>query len=86
MLKSGWTTLLTIMQTWGVARKYLAFTACSFFVFLSNYVSATITPILFPLAVEFEVDANHVTYLATFNILFLGIGVRFSSPDALTLC
>lgn len=53
----------------------MAFLAISFFVFLSNYVTASITPGFILVVEEFRISLTKASYLLTFNILFLGIGV-----------
>ena len=53
------------------------------FVFLSNYITASLTPILVPIVKEFEVSVTKTSYLITFNILFLGIGNLFWVPLSL---
>jgi xanthine/uracil permease len=49
--------------------------ATCFFVFMSNYITATISPILVPIIVEFDISVTKATYLITCNILTLGLGV-----------
>jgi MFS family permease len=61
-------------------RKHLAFLAISYFVFLSNFITASITPILVPIIEEFHVSLTKASYLVTFNILFLGISNLFWIP------
>ncbi|KAJ9609082.1 hypothetical protein H2200_006853 [Cladophialophora chaetospira] len=53
------------------------------FVFLSNYITASLTPILVPIVKDFEVSVTKGSYLITFNILFLGIGNLFWVPLSL---
>lgn len=53
----------------------MAFLSISFFVFLSNYVTASITPGFILVVKEFRISLTKASYLLTFNILFLGIGV-----------
>lgn len=45
------------------------------FVFLSNYITATISPILVPIIIEFDNSVAKAGYLITTNILCLGLGV-----------
>lgn len=49
--------------------------ATCFFVFMSNYITSSINPILVPIIVEFDVSVTKATYLVTCNILTLGLGV-----------
>lgn len=72
-------------QTWSPWRKDFAFATNSFFVFLSNYITASITPILVPIVKDFGIDFTQASYLITFNILFLGIGNLFWVPLSLKI-
>ena len=51
-----------------------------FFVFLSNYVTVSYSPILIPLITTFNIDITRGSWLLTFNLLFLGIGNLFWIP------
>ena len=69
--------------TWSSLRKHTAFTIISFFVFLSNYSTASLSPAIVPLIKEFNITGTKASYLNTFNILFLGLGNLFWVPLAL---
>ncbi|KIW93399.1 uncharacterized protein Z519_06004 [Cladophialophora bantiana CBS 173.52] len=56
--------------------------ATCFFVFMSNYITASISPILVPIIVEFDISVTKATYLITCNILTLGLGNLFWVPLA----
>ncbi|KIX09064.1 uncharacterized protein Z518_00142 [Rhinocladiella mackenziei CBS 650.93] len=71
--------------TWSLWRKHLALATICFFVFLSNYITASITPILVHIIQDFEVSLTKASYLITFNILFLGIGNLFWIPLSLKI-
>lgn len=68
------------MQTWPLWRKHLALTSVCFFVFLSNYITLSISPILVNVVEEFEITIAEAGYLISFNILFLGLGNLFWIP------
>lgn len=51
-----------------------------FFVFLSNYITLSISPILISVIAEFDVSLDKGSYLVTFNLLFLGLGNLFWVP------
>ena len=72
--------LMAVVQTWSTWRKHLALLTTCFFVFLSNYITASIAPIYVPIIEHFEVSVTKASYLITFNILFLGIGNIFWIP------
>lgn len=73
------------LQTWNNRRKRLILSTASLFVFLSNYITATITPIYIPIIEHFNVSTAKASYLITFNILFLGIGNLFWVPLSLKI-
>ena len=57
-------------------------TSVCFFVFLSNYITVTLGPILVAVIEEFSVDLTKGSWLVTFNLLFLGLGNLFWVPLA----
>ncbi|KAF2428301.1 hypothetical protein EJ08DRAFT_699161 [Tothia fuscella] len=63
--------------TWSVWRKHLALITIYFFVFLSNYITSSVNPILINIATDFKVSITKASWLITFNLLFLGIGNLF---------
>ena len=71
--------------TWSTLRKHTAFIIVSFFVFLSNYSTASLSPALVPLIKEFNITGTKASYLNTFNILFLGLGNLFWVPISLKI-
>ena len=71
--------------TWSSRRKHTAFVIVSFFVFLSNYSTASLSPALVPLIKDFNTTGTKVSYLNTFNILFLGLGNLFWVPISLKI-
>ncbi|KIX03500.1 uncharacterized protein Z518_07053 [Rhinocladiella mackenziei CBS 650.93] len=58
----------------------MAMTSVCFFVFLSNYITVTISPILVYVIQDFHVDLTKGSWLITFNLLFLGLGNLFWVP------
>lgn len=50
------------------------------FVFLSNYITVSISPILVLVATDFQVSITKAGWLITFNLLFLGLGNLFWIP------
>ncbi|KEF57343.1 uncharacterized protein A1O9_05260 [Exophiala aquamarina CBS 119918] len=70
------------VQTWHLWRKYLALFASCFFVFLSNYVTLGISPILLNVVQEYNIDFTKAGYLISFQILSLGLGNLFWIPVA----
>jgi MFS family permease len=71
--------------TWSSWRKHTAFIIISFFVFLSNYSTASLSPAIVPLIKEFNITPSKASYLNTFNILFLGLGNLFWVPISLKI-
>ncbi|KAF2102510.1 MFS general substrate transporter [Rhizodiscina lignyota] len=69
--------------SWSTARKHMAFVSISFFVFLSNYTLASITPGFLGIVEEFGVTITKATYLLTTQILSLGVGNLFWIPLSL---
>jgi MFS family permease len=63
-----------------VWRKHLALTSICFFVFLSNYITSSVNPILIKISTDFSVSITKASWLITFNLLFLGIGNLFWIP------
>ena len=61
-------------------RKHFALFSVCFFVFLSNWITASISPILIKVAVDFDVTLTKASWLVTFNLLFLGLGNLFWVP------
>lgn len=55
-------------------------TTTCFFVFLSNYITVTISPILISVITEFNITLQQASYLITLNLLFLGLGNLFWVP------
>lgn len=47
-----------------------------FFVFMSQFANGSITPVIVPIILEFEISVEQATRLITLNILFTGVGVR----------
>lgn len=74
--------LMVLLQTWSLWRKHLTLGTSCFFVFLSNYITAAISPIYVPLIQEFGISVTQGSYLITLNILLLGIGNCFWIPLA----
>lgn len=56
-----------------------------FFVFLSNYITSSIAPILVLIAQDFGVSITKSSYLFTINLLFLGLGNLFWIPLSLKI-
>jgi MFS family permease len=77
---TGDQVLTAVLQTWNTWRKHVALITLCFFVFLSNYITASISPIFVPIIEHFDVSVTKAGYLITFNILFLGIGNLFWIP------
>lgn len=71
--------------TWSSLRKHTAFIIISFFVFLSNYSTASLNPAIVPLIEEFHITPQKASYFNTFNILFLGLGNLFWVPISLKI-
>ncbi len=64
------------MQTWTAWRKFAAYLSISYFVFLSNFTVASVSPGLVAIATEFELTSSYASYYITMPILFIGIGVN----------
>ncbi|OBT94853.1 hypothetical protein VE01_06358 [Pseudogymnoascus verrucosus] len=71
--------------TWSLWRKHLCLVTICYFVFMSNYITASISPILLPILLDFKITLTKASYLITFNILFLGIGNIFWIPLSLKI-
>ncbi|KIW97740.1 uncharacterized protein Z519_01324 [Cladophialophora bantiana CBS 173.52] len=54
--------------------------AVCFFVFLSNYVTVSLSPILVSIITDFNISVDQAGYLITLNLLFLGLGNLFWVP------
>jgi MFS family permease len=78
-------TLSAGAKTWSLWRKHMAMGTTSLFVFLSNYITASISPILVPIVEEFEISVTKASYLITLNILTLGVGNLFWVPLSLKI-
>lgn len=50
------------------------------FVFLSNYVTVSLSPILVAIINEYQISVDKAGYLITLNLLFLGLGNLFWVP------
>ena len=72
-------------QTWPLWRKHLVNFTVSLFVFLSNYITNSISPVLIPIATDFDITLTQASYLLTLNLLFLGLGNLFWVPLALKI-
>lgn len=79
------TELLGFYQTWPLWRKHLVNFTVSLFVFLSNYITNSISPILVPIAIDLNISLTQASYLLTLNLLFLGLGNLFWVPLALKI-
>ena len=71
--------------TWSSLRKHMSLFNIGLFVFLSNYVTASITPAFVALAEEFNESETNISYLITCNILALGLGNLFWIPLSLKI-
>ncbi|RVX71035.1 hypothetical protein B0A52_03400 [Exophiala mesophila] len=71
--------------TWPLWRKHLVNFTVSLFVFLSNYITNSISPVLIPIATDFDITLTQASYLLTLNLLFLGLGNLFWVPLALKI-
>lgn len=58
----------------------MALISACFFVFLSNYITVSVSPILVAIVTDLNVDINQGSYLITLNFLFLGLGNLFWIP------
>ncbi|KAK5721876.1 hypothetical protein LTR15_006469 [Elasticomyces elasticus] len=67
-------------QTWAPWRKHLTFATACYFVFLSNYITVSISPILGLVAAKFQASITEAGWLITVNLLFLGLGNLFWIP------
>jgi MFS family permease len=67
-------------QTWAPWRKHLTFVTACYFVFLSNYITVSISPILLIVATKFDASITEAGWLITVNLLFLGLGNLFWIP------
>ncbi len=74
-----------MFKTWKAWRKFLALATVSYFLFLSYYVTSSITPILVNVVAAFDINFTKASYLITFNVLFTGIGNLFWVPLALKI-
>ena len=61
---------------------HMAFGSACFFVFLSNYITVSISPILVTIVTDFAIDFTRAGYLISVNLLFLGLGNLFWIPLA----
>ncbi|KIX92651.1 uncharacterized protein Z520_11680 [Fonsecaea multimorphosa CBS 102226] len=66
--------------TWTRTRKEIAFWSISYFIFLSNYTVASISPGLVAIQEHFEVTGSYASYFITMPVLFIGIGNLFWIP------
>ncbi|KAJ9602218.1 hypothetical protein H2200_013338 [Cladophialophora chaetospira] len=66
--------------TWAPWRKHMAFGSACFFVFMSNYITVSISPILITIITNFNITLNQASYLITLNLLLLGLGNLFWIP------
>ena len=57
----------------------------SYFIFLSYYITSSISPILVNIATDFNISITKASWLITFNVLFLGIGNLFWIPLSLKI-
>jgi MFS family permease len=58
----------------------VAFGSACFFVFMSNYITVSISPLLITIITNFDVSLTKASYLLTVNLLFLGLGNLFWIP------
>ncbi len=56
-----------------------------FFVFLSNFITNSIAPVLVLVAKDFDVTVTKASYLFSINLLFLGLGNLFWIPLSLKI-
>ncbi|KAJ9603637.1 hypothetical protein H2200_011823 [Cladophialophora chaetospira] len=70
---------------WSRWRKLLAFISVSYFIFLSNFITSSCSPILIFIMRDFDVTITQASYLITVNILFLGVGNFFWVPLSLKI-
>jgi len=52
-------------------------------VLLSNYTTASLSPVLVPIIEDLGITLTQASYLNTLNILFLGLGNLFWVPFAM---
>lgn len=67
--------LLTSYKVWSQWRKHLAMVSTCSFVFMSQFGNGSITPLIVPIIIDFNISVEQATRLITLNILFTGIGV-----------
>ncbi|MCJ1298599.1 hypothetical protein MMC08_001389 [Hypocenomyce scalaris] len=65
--------------TWTQKRKYLAYMNLAFFVFLSNFSTVSMGPGYGAVEAEFGSSQTQSSYLISFNVLMLGLGVSLVS-------
>ena len=56
-----------------------------YFVFLSNFITNAIAPVLILIAEDFDVSVTKASYLFSLNLLFLGLGNLFWIPLSLKI-
>lgn len=66
-------------------RKHLANLTLCYFVFLSNYVTNCISPVIVIIAIDMGVSITKASYLFSMNLLFLGLGNLFWIPLSLKI-
>ncbi len=66
-------------------KKQLANVTLCYFVFLSNFITNSIAPILVVIATDFGVTVTKASYLFSMNLLFLGLGNLFWIPLSLKI-
>lgn len=81
----GFSTDLGSRQIWPAWRKHLANLTLCYFVFLSNFITSSIAPILVVIADDFGVSVTKASYLFSINLLFLGLGNLFWIPLSLKI-
>jgi MFS family permease len=58
----------------------MAFGSASFFVFMANYITVSISPLLVTIVTNFNISLTRASYLLTVNLLLLGLGNLFWVP------
>ncbi|KPI35977.1 putative MFS-type transporter [Cyphellophora attinorum] len=67
---------------WHQWRKHVAMVSTCFFVFMSQFANGSITPIIVPILIDFQISVAQATRLITLNILATGVGNLFWIPLA----
>ena len=52
---------------------------------MSQFANGSITPLIVPIIIEFNISVEEATRLITLNILFTGVGVSQNSPLTLSV-